>query len=158
MIKNVYFKKYLIFVISLISFSIDQGSKQLAQSYLVESNPQILIPGIIKLNLVRNYGAAFSLLTNASSFLSVVSLTTSVLIIFYIFKKSKLLTWEAIGLAFLLGGSLGNGFDRWVNGYVYDFLDLIPINFPVFNFADISINIGVICIILNSLWKQHRIY
>jgi signal peptidase II len=54
-------------------------------------------------------------------------------------------------MAFLLGGTIGNGLDRWRLGYVIDFLALVPIDFPVFNAADIAINLAVLCFGLDLL-------
>jgi signal peptidase II len=48
-------------------------------------------------------------------------------------------------VGFLLGGATGNGIDRWTSGAVVDFLALVPINFPVFNLADVAINLAVLC-------------
>ena len=54
---------------------------------------------------------------------------------------------------FILGGTIGNGIDRVINGYVIDFINLKFIDFPIFNIADVSINIGFF-IILYSLIKR----
>ncbi len=56
-----------------------------------------------------------------------------------------------MGLAYLLGGTVGNGIDRLLRGYVLDFFELVPINFPIFNVADISINIAIICYIIDII-------
>jgi signal peptidase II len=61
--------------------------------------------------------------------------------------------WEQIGFGFLLGGALGNGIDRFISGKVVDFIDLRLIGFPVFNLADVFINIGIVCLIIASLQK-----
>ena len=61
----------------------------------------------------------------------------------------------ALALAFLLGGSLGNGIDRWRLGHVVDFLALIPIDFPIFNGADVAINLALLCFALD-LWFNRR--
>ena len=58
-------------------------------------------------------------------------------------------TWASLALGFLLGGALGNGFDRWRLGAVMDFLALVPIQFPVFNLADVAINLAVLCFVLH---------
>ncbi|MCA1994618.1 MAG: signal peptidase II, partial [Coleofasciculus sp. S288] len=50
----------------------------------------------------------------------------------------------------ILGGALGNGIDRFLAGYVVDFLDFRLINFPVFNLADVFINVGIICLLIAS--------
>lgn len=53
-------------------------------------------------------------------------------------------------------GAMGNGVDRFLFGYVVDFLDFRLINFPVFNIADVCINIGIACLLLN-LWFSYRL-
>jgi len=151
-------KRSLILGISIFIVSIDQVSKYFAYKYLTVSQPIIIISKVIQFNLVKNYGAAFSLFDNRSGFLGVISFIVSLLILLYILRNSLLYLWEGIGLAFLLGGSIGNGIDRWVLGYVNDFIQLTVINFPVFNLADVSINIGVICILLSNLWKPEARY
>ena len=74
------------------------------------------------------------------------------MLLYLIIKKDFNSIIEKLGYSFLLAGSLGNGIDRVLNGYVVDFINLNFINFPVFNIADISINIGFI-LILFSLFK-----
>ena len=59
-------------------------------------------------------------------------------------------------MAFLLGGTMGNGLDRWRLGYVTDFIEILPINFPIFNLADIAINLAVICFGIHTLKKDHE--
>ena len=65
--------------------------------------------------------------------------------------------WNFIGLAYLLGGTVGNGIDRLFKGYVLDFLEIVPINFPIFNVADVSINIAVICFLIDITKDKSRI-
>ncbi|NER00514.1 MAG: signal peptidase II, partial [Cyanothece sp. SIO2G6] len=60
----------------------------------------------------------------------------------------KMTRLEQIGFGCILGGALGNGLDRFANGAVVDFFDLRFINFPIFNIADVAINIGIICLIV----------
>ncbi|MGL5196867.1 MAG: signal peptidase II, partial [Chroococcales cyanobacterium] len=59
--------------------------------------------------------------------------------------------WEEVGFGLILGGAVGNGIDRFLLGEVIDFLDFRLINFPVFNIADVSINIGIICLLIVML-------
>ena len=56
--------------------------------------------------------------------------------------------WEQAGYGFILSGALGNGIDRFFNGEVVDFLDFRLIRFPIFNVADICINIGIACLLI----------
>ena len=54
----------------------------------------------------------------------------------------------------LLGGAAGNGIDRWRSGAVVDFLALVPIHFPVFNLADVAINLALLCLAIDVLGPQ----
>ena len=94
-------------------------------------------------------GAAFSLFSNATPFLGLLSLIVSVGLIFWLWRFSQISIWQSLAIAFLLGGSLGNGLDRWFLGYVIDFIEIVPFNFPIFNFADIAINLGVLFFVID---------
>jgi signal peptidase II len=63
---------------------------------------------------------------------------------------SKMKLTEQLGYGFILAGALGNGIDRFLFGYVVDFLDFRLIQFPVFNLADIFINVGIIFLLIAS--------
>ena len=108
---------------------------------------------LFTIDYVKNYGAAFNIFNGNRIFLSLVSIIFSVLLIYLIIKKIDTKKTETIGYSFILAGSIGNGIDRILKGYVIDFINLNYINFPVFNIADISINIGFI-ILLYTLVKS----
>ena len=154
MIKLYAISKKKIFLISILIILVDQLSKHFSYSYLNSGKLYTLIPKVIGFRLVKNYGAAFSILSNSSNLLAFISLLTSLLLIIYIIQINKFSPIKGLALSFILGGCIGNGIDRWLFGYVYDFIELIIINFPIFNIADISFNIGVILLILNSLGKS----
>ena len=61
--------------------------------------------------------------------------------------------WDQLGYGLILGGAIGNGIDRFVLGYVVDFLDFRLINFAVFNVADSFISIGIVCLLIASFQK-----
>ena len=139
--------KTIIYSFSIIL--IDQVSKFLILNTLGFDRSKNIIPNILNFTLVKNKGAAFSLFSNSTSILTLISVMTSliILIILLIFPPRSF--WISTGLIFLLGGTVGNGIDRFYKGYVLDFLQLIPINFPIFNVADISINIALICFLID---------
>jgi signal peptidase II len=56
--------------------------------------------------------------------------------------------WEQVGYGLILSGAMGNGLDRLLAGEVIDFLDFRLIRFPIFNIADVCINIGIICLLV----------
>ncbi len=130
---------------------LDQLTKALAVAALAPGLPQPLVPGLLRLQLVFNTGAAFSLFRGATVLLGLVSLVVAVAIAFWIQRHPVLRRWQGPGVGALLGGALGNGLDRWRLGGVVDFLELVPIRFPVFNLADVAINVAVICLLLDLL-------
>tara|TARA_Y100001968_G_C19052744_1_gene569937 strand:+ start:230 stop:634 length:405 start_codon:yes stop_codon:yes gene_type:complete len=120
------------------------------------NNSKIIIPNLLSITLVKNKGAAFSLFSDSILILTIISISTSLLLILFIFKYPTKSYWNATGLAFLLGGTIGNGLDRIFKGYVIDFINLLPINFPIFNIADISINIAILYFIIDIIKKNHQ--
>ena len=150
MINNIQTKIYFL-TLSIFIVLIDQFTK-----YLMIYNKKIIIDKdflLFKLDFVKNYGAALNILSGSRIFLSLISILFSILLIYLIFRKNNLNTFDLYSYSCILGGTLGNGIDRIYKGYVVDFINLNIINFPVFNIADISINIGFI-FLLYSIFKN----
>ena len=150
MINKIQTKIYFLFL-SIFIVLIDQFTK-----YLIIYNKKLFINKdflLFKLELVKNYGAAFNILSGNRIFLSLVSIFFSILLIYLIFKKNTLNSLDLYSYSFILGGTIGNGIDRIYRGFVVDFINLNIINFPVFNIADISINIGFIFLLYNIFKK-----
>lgn len=139
------FKNSIFWLVAFISLAIDQSTKYwvVQNFYLGETQP--LIPGVFHLTYVINTGAAFSILSGRADILRWLSLFVSLCLMAYALFGNLLKKLEQVGYGLLLGGALGNGIDRFVAGSVVDFLDFRLIRFPVFNFADVFINIGIIC-------------
>jgi len=110
---------------------------------------------LFRLDFVKNYGAAFNIFSGSRVFLSLISIFFSILIIYLLFRKNTLNAFDLYSYSFILGGTIGNGIDRIYRGFVVDFINLNILNFPVFNIADISINIGFI-ILLYNIFKNNR--
>ena len=145
---KIYFLSLSIFIVL-----IDQFSK-----YLMFYNKKLFINKdflLFKLDFVKNYGAAFNIFSGNRIFLSLISVSFSILLIYLIFRKSTLNSFDLYAYSFILGGTIGNGIDRIYKGFVVDFINLNIINFPVFNIADISINIGFIFLLYN-IFKNNR--
>ena len=132
----------------IISFFciIDQLSKiYINYNYHKLINKDLLM---LTIDFVRNYGAAFNIFSGSRIFLSFISITSAIILSYFIFiSENKLI--NKYGLSFILAGSIGNGIDRVLNGYVIDFIKIKFINFPVFNIADVVINIGVLILIIS---------
>tara|TARA_Y100000766_G_C18780034_1_gene542809 strand:- start:272 stop:730 length:459 start_codon:yes stop_codon:yes gene_type:complete len=110
---------------------------------------------LFRFDYVKNYGAAFNLLNGNRIFLSILSTSISIILLYFILNNKKKSNIELLSYSFILGGTIGNGIDRIIKGYVLDFINLNFINFPVFNIADISINIGLLFIIYGFI-KYNR--
>ena len=152
MIINIKTKLYFV-SLSIFIVLIDQFTK-----YLMSYNNKLFINKdflLFKLDFVKNYGAAFNIFSGSRVFLSLISIIFSILLIYLILRKNTFNLFDLSAYSFILGGTIGNGIDRILRGFVIDFINLNIINFPVFNVADISINIGFI-FLLYSIFKNKR--
>ena len=134
-------------IIVFIIIALDQFSK-----YIITLNYEYFLNKnifIFSINYLRNYGAAFNIFEGNRIFLSSISILSSLILIYFIFVKGRLNPLDRYGLSLILAGSLGNGIDRIIKGFVIDFINLKLFNFPIFNIADIAINIGCIILIFN---------
>jgi len=139
------------YIVAFFIFLIDQFLKQLVHGsmYLGQSIP--LVDNILRLTYVRNTGAAFSLFLGFSPYLIAVGVLAALAIIFFHFEVPSKSYYLQDALAMILGGSLGNLVDRIFRGYVIDYVDFGF--WPVFNFADVMINVGVLLIIFRLMKK-----
>jgi len=152
MITKIQTKLYFL-SLSIFIILIDQFTKYIMfYNYKKFINKDFLL---FKLDFVKNYGAAFNIFSGSRIFLSLISILFSILLIYLIFRKNTLNSLDLYPYSFILGGTIGNGIDRIYRGFVVDFINLNIINFPVFNIADISINIGFI-ILLYNIFKNNR--
>jgi signal peptidase II len=134
----------------------DQLSKAWAAQSLPGTGSQPLIPGLIDLYYTTNTGAAFSLFAGSTRVLGAVSLLVALAVAWWILSSGRrgLPLSRALALGLLLGGAIGNGIDRWRLGAVIDFLALVPVNFPVFNIADVAINLAVLGFLVDVIQQQ----
>lgn len=142
------------FGISAIVFALDIYTKHLIQSAF-QFGEQLKITSFFNLVRYHNEGAAFSFLAGAGGwqkwFFAGISIVASIVITYLILKNlhNKLF---CLGLALVLGGAIGNLYDRVTLGYVVDFLDfhVNGMHWPAFNVADSAISVGVGVLLLDS--------
>jgi signal peptidase II len=142
------------YLIALIVLVLDQLTKTwvIAEFYLGQRE---IITSFFNLVHVHNYGAAFSFLSDAGGwqrwFFAALSAVVSAVIVVWISRLPKTRWIEGLALALILGGALGNLYDRLVLGYVVDFLDFhwSGSHFPAFNVADSGITTGAVLLILD---------
>ncbi len=144
-------RNYYFWVAAIGNVIIDIISKRaIVENLQVERTSIPIIPNIFHFTYIRNYGAAFSML-EGSPWLGWLSLIVSIILIAIGIFRNFNNIWEQVGFGLILAGAAGNGIDRlFFGGSVVDFIDLRVINFAIFNWADISINVGVICLLIHS--------
>jgi len=136
-------------IISALIIGLDQWVKWLIVDNFALGETKSVIPGILSLNHIRNFGAAWSLLEGKMWFFTVVTIIAVVVILTLMIKnRSNGNRWFMIGLTLILAGAIGNFIDRVRLGYVIDMFQTDFMNFPIFNVADISLVIGVICVLI----------
>ncbi|MFP8864672.1 signal peptidase II [Enterococcus faecalis] len=138
----------LYFLISALLVGLDQWSKYLTVQNISLGETKEFIPGFLSLTHLRNTGAAWSLLEGKMIFFYVITVIVSVVIIYLLIKNYKKSIWYSVGLSFVLAGAIGNFIDRVRLGYVVDMLQTDFMNFPIFNVADSTLVVGVICIFI----------
>ena len=148
---SIFSKRIHFIILAIIILLFDQITKYLIFNYYdYFINKNFLL---FSLDLIKNYGAAFNLFSGSRILLSIISVFISLILFYVIIRKKIIKNIDLFSYSFILGGSLGNGIDRIINGYVIDFIKLNYINFPIFNVADVSINIGFF-ILLYSIVKN----
>lgn len=143
--------------LSVVVVVLDQLSKQLATVCLEYQQSVPVIP-MFDLTLVHNTGAAFSFLSGAGGwqrwFFIVLALFVSVMIVLWMKSLKSNRCWVAVALALVLGGAIGNLWDRVALGYVIDFIDVYygQWHFPAFNIADSAISVGAVILLIDTLF------
>jgi signal peptidase II len=146
--------RLLFALVAVAAYAVDLGTKLLAVAHLTPHERVDVVGGLLRLDLVRNPGAAFSTGTSYTLILSVIALIAAGVVIRFGSRLGDR-TW-AVALGLLLGGVCGNLTDRifrepaLLRGHVVDFLEL-P-HWPVFNVADMLIDAAVVLIVVQT-WR-----
>jgi signal peptidase II len=155
-------KKIYLFIFIFVLFTIDRISKILIlKNFLNNSSSEIYINSFINFSLVWNSGIGFGILQlEANIFyllISIIITAINLILIYWMLTSSNYL--ESIFISIILGGALGNLFDRYYYSSVPDFIDLHYESFHwfTFNIADIFITIGIIGLIIIDLFKIKKV-
>ena len=147
--------------ISAVAFILDQWSKYAVMDSMTLYQSIQVLP-FFNLTYVHNYGAAFSFLDSAGGwqrwFFTGIAIAVSSVILWWLKQSSRSQKMLPIAFSFILGGALGNVYDRLVHGYVIDFLDFYVNNYhwPAFNIADSAIFIGAALLILDMVKNSDK--
>lgn len=131
----------------LISFSLiafDQISKLLVLRFLKDKSSYEFIPRILEFRYAENTGIAFSLFSDYPFLLTILVTVIVLGISVYLLRISFLSSELNLFWAFIFAGACGNLIDRYIHGYVIDFINPLFIDFAIFNLADVFLNIGIV--------------
>lgn len=138
-----------LYIIAFISFILDFVCKFIITHILSFNDSIMVIRDFFYISLVKNTGGAFSIFTGSTFLLIVISFLILLGIFTYIYKNNIRNRVSLIGFGLLIGGAMGNLFDRIFYGYVIDYLDfkIFGYGYPIFNLADSFVVIGAIILL-----------
>jgi signal peptidase II len=153
------------FIIALIIAAADHLTKVIIQHSMNSFDSVPVIPGLLRIVHTENPGAAFGVLAEGNPILrSVVLIGVSSVVLCFVLSAlwSRNSSYTALptrfGLGLILGGAIGNLYDRIAHGTVTDFIEVFhgSWSFPAFNVADSAISIGAALILLEMLWSSRK--
>lgn len=158
---KVYQKVWFWYLVALVVMVLDQASKHAIEAAFEYGETKVFT-SFFNFTLAYNPGAAFSFLAGAGGwqrwFFAVIAVAASILLSVWIARTAQQKLLETFALAFILGGALGNLYDRIVLGHVVDFIVVHYQNnyFPAFNLADSAITLGAAVLIIDMLFGKEK--
>jgi signal peptidase II len=142
----------------LFVLGLDAVTKTLISLLIPYGDSITVIKDFFWLTYLKNTGAAWSMLEGQQWFFIILSSVACVVIGYFFLKSDKKQVWLRYALIFMFVGAFGNLIDRITVGGVRDFLsfNLFGYMFPVFNVADMSLNVGVGCMIVETILDERR--
>jgi signal peptidase II len=143
----------LLFVLGL-----DAASKTLISTLIPYGTDVVIIKDFFWLTYLKNTGAAWSFMEGQQWFFITLAAIACVVMGVFFIKSDKKSTWLRYALIFMFVGAFGNLIDRLTVGGVRDFLafNIFGYHFPVFNVADMALNVGVACMIIETILDERR--
>ncbi|MBT9544278.1 MAG: signal peptidase II [Candidatus Sericytochromatia bacterium] len=147
MLRSLAAKRWFFLVLSLIIFALDQATKYPFRDFAEKTYYSKPVLPFLSFTYLRNTGSLFGIFQDHAFLLGLVSLSVAIGICWFVWQQPKnagLLPFVTLG--FLMGGAVGNMYDRLFRGYVIDFLDLQWQGqniWPVFNVADIAVDVAI---------------
>jgi len=141
-------------VIFILGVGLDQITKNLASTMLDSGEMVDVIGNIFQFVYTENYGAAFGMMQGKHTFFYIVTGIVILFILYFLYKMPQDSRYVPLGVvvSVILAGAVGNLIDRILHKYVVDFIYFSPIDFPVFNVADIFVTLGCIAFAIMVLF------
>ena len=153
-------KQYIHNVVIALPFiavliALDQITKYAASASLLGSGPIVILNNVLELLYVENRGAAFGIMNGMRVFFLILAPLISILLLTAIARLPRLSKFLPLKVTFscIIAGAMGNFIDRLLNGYVVDFIYFKPIDFPVFNVADIYVTCSAFALIYLVMFR-----
>ena len=151
-------------LLSLLVVLTDRLTKLYVSSHLQTGQAVTVIPHVFRITHVLNFGAAFSMFAESASpqavrwSLVVFSIVAAAVVFTMLWRMGRVFSPAAVGLALILGGAIGNLYDRMRLHYVIDFLEvhIVHYHWPDFNVADSCITVGAVLILMELLWPRQK--
>ncbi|MGM0482060.1 MAG: signal peptidase II [Pseudomonadota bacterium] len=148
--------------VTLLLVVIDQITKLWVAADFELYESRVIIDGLFNLTYVHNYGAAFSFLSDSGGwqrwFFTLIAIGISVVLLIWLRRNPANFWRQNLAFALILSGAIGNVMDRFMYGYVIDFLDVHyqGWHWPAFNVADMAITIGAALMLLEAFFDNRR--
>ena len=144
----------MMIILTIVFLMIDIVSKLIISNLMDIHDSIKIVDDFFYITYVRNTGAAWSIFSDKTWLIIIISLIIIGIVVFYIYKNKPKMKLEKIGYALILGGAVGNFLDRIIYGYVVDFLDfyIFGYNYPIFNLADVFIVVGIFLLVIHT-WR-----
>jgi signal peptidase II len=149
------FRRVLMEILIILFVNIiDRLTKIWATNTLINGNDLVVVKNIFSFSYLENKGAAWGIFQGGMNFLLIISVIIVIGIIFYLLKYKPKSKTMRIGLSLVIGGALGNMYDRGIYKHVVDFIyfhykDVY--SFPTFNFADMCVVVGTLLLVLSLI-------
>jgi len=151
-------------VIAAAVIVVDRLTKRWVSAHLGLGQAIVVIPKVFRITHVLNTGAAFSMFENMNehtvrNLLVAFSIVAVIVVLVLLWKLGRTFTMTSVALALILGGAIGNLYDRVMYSHVVDFLEvhIVHYHWPDFNVADSCIVVGACLLLMEMLWphKDH---
>ena len=142
-------------VCAVILVLLDQLTKRLAVTHLMNQKPFIIWDGVFELRYLENRGSAFGMMQNKLAILIPLTVVVCIAILYiYLWRipNNQRFRWLDVTAVLFLAGAVGNFIDRIAQGYVVDFVYFILIDFPIFNVADIYVVVAAFLLLALCLF------
>jgi signal peptidase II len=151
---------FLLGAITIPVILLDQATKLFVQAHMALYESIAIIPNYLDITYTQNPGAAFSMLADAPPWVRKAILLTmacaAIIVLLVVIVRAESVSLTSVSCALILGGAMGNLIDRAIRGRVIDFMraHYYDLNYPIFNVADSAISIGVVLILLVTVFGR----